>query len=33
MTRKLDLTLILVVTWMVVHRFVLKWFKFFLGVQ
>jgi hypothetical protein len=33
MTRKLDWTLILVVIWMVLHRFVLKWYKSFLGVQ
>lgn len=33
MMKKLDLWLVLVVIWMVLHRFVLKWYKHFIGVQ
>jgi hypothetical protein len=33
MTKKLDLTLILVLTWLLLHRFVLIWYKRFLGVE
>ena len=32
MTTKLDLTLILVVAWLLTHRFVLKWYKLCLGL-
>ena len=32
MTKKLDLTLISVLTWLLLHRFVLKWYKHFLGL-
>lgn len=33
MTKKLDLTLILVLIWLLLHRVVLKWYKHFLGVE
>jgi len=33
MARKLGWIVILVVIWLVSHRFVLKWYKSFLGVQ
>jgi hypothetical protein len=32
MTKKLDLTLIFVFIWLLLHRFVLEWYKRFLGV-
>jgi hypothetical protein len=32
MTKKLDLGVVLVVTWMLLHRFVLKWYKHYLGL-
>ncbi len=32
MTRKLGLILILVVIWLETHRFVLKWYKSFVGL-
>jgi len=33
MAKRLDMIVILVVTWLVLHRFVLRWFKQVLGVQ
>jgi hypothetical protein len=33
MTKKLDLTLLLVLAWLLLHRFVLMWYKRFLGVE
>jgi hypothetical protein len=32
MMQRLDLRLVLVVTWLLMHRFVLKWYKQFIGV-
>ena len=32
MVKKLDLTLILALLWLFLHRFVLKWYKLFLWV-
>ncbi len=32
MTKKLDLGVALVVTWMLLHRFVLKWYKHYLDL-
>ena len=33
MAKKLDPSLILVVGWLLSHRFILKWYKHFLGLQ
>jgi hypothetical protein len=33
MTKKLDLILILVLIWLPLHRFVLEWYKRFIGVE
>jgi hypothetical protein len=33
MAKRLDVVVILIVTWLVLHRFVLRWFKHALGVQ
>lgn len=33
MTKKVDLTLILVLIWLLLHRFVLEWYKCFIGVE
>jgi hypothetical protein len=32
MTKKLDLRLVLVLIWMALHRFVLKWYTNYLGL-
>ena len=33
MTKKLDLGLVLVLIWLLLHRFVLKWYKHVLGLE
>lgn len=33
MTKKLDLTLIFVLIWLLLHRFVLEWYKRLIGVE
>jgi hypothetical protein len=32
MAKKLDLSVLLVLIWMLLHRFVLKWYKHYLGL-